>query len=172
LVEKIEDHPEEKKWKVVTVSLSNSEKFKVVCGGKGYSVNDIIAYAKIGSKINKKKIIKTNMKGVESEGMILSEFEFGGADEEEEEETENDKKNDKEKKNKKEKKKEEKEKIYLFPKETKVGMDVIELGRFEDCKIDKNTNILEEITLRNKQISEILQKMESKEEGIFQPITF
>ena len=80
-VELVEKHPEADRLTVCTVSLG-SEKKQVVCGASNVLSGQKIAYAPVGSKLpNGAPIGLANIRGVESAGMICSEFELGlGAD--------------------------------------------------------------------------------------------
>ncbi|MGE5692769.1 MAG: phenylalanine--tRNA ligase subunit beta [Candidatus Zixiibacteriota bacterium] len=80
-VELVEKHPEADRLTVCTVSLG-AEKKRVVCGAPNVQSGQKIAYAPVGSKLpNGAQIGLANIRGVESAGMICSEFELGlGAD--------------------------------------------------------------------------------------------
>ncbi|MCI0331074.1 MAG: phenylalanine--tRNA ligase subunit beta [candidate division Zixibacteria bacterium] len=82
-VELVEKHPEADRLSVCTVSLG-LEKKRVVCGAPNVESGQKVAYAPAGSKLpNGAQIGFANIRGVESAGMICSEFELGlGADKE------------------------------------------------------------------------------------------
>jgi arginyl-tRNA synthetase len=133
----IEDHPKNpSKWKVLTL---NNGQYKVVCGGKGYSLMDIVAHAPVGSKKGPKLITETDFQGTMSQGFILSEMEL------------NQSKN--------------KDKIFIFPKDTPIGVELTEVERLKDCPINIKS-VSEEMMKRNKQVRSILKKMEEKEPEI------
>ncbi len=76
-VELVEKHPEADRLTVCTVSLG-SEKKRVVCGAPNVQSGQKIAYAAVGSKLpGGAQIGQANIRGVESAGMICSEFELG-----------------------------------------------------------------------------------------------
>lgn len=80
-VELVEKHPEADRLSVCTVSLG-TEKKRVVCGAPNVQSGQKIAYAPVGSKLpNGVQIGLAAIRGIESSGMICSEFELGlGAD--------------------------------------------------------------------------------------------
>jgi arginyl-tRNA synthetase len=133
----IEDHPKNpSKWKVLTL---NDGQYKVVCGGKGYELMDVVAHAPVGSKKGPKLIVETDFQGTMSQGFILSEVEL------------NQSKN--------------KDKIFIFPKNTPIGVELTEVERLKDCPINIKS-VSEEMMKRNKQVRSILKKMEEKEPEI------
>jgi len=76
-VELVEKHPEADRLTVCTVSIGK-EKKRVVCGGPNVKSGQKIAYAPVGSKLpTGVQIGLANIRGVESAGMICSEFELG-----------------------------------------------------------------------------------------------
>ena len=76
-VELVEKHPEADRLTVCTVSLG-SEKKRVVCGAPNVQSGQKIAYAPVGSKLpTGAQIGQANIRGIESAGMICSEFELG-----------------------------------------------------------------------------------------------
>ncbi len=76
-VELVEKHPEADRLTVCTVSLG-TEKKRVVCGAPNVESGQKIAYAPVGSKLpTGVQIGQANIRGIESAGMICSEFELG-----------------------------------------------------------------------------------------------
>ncbi len=73
----ISDHPDADKLKVCTVLIDNNDEFQVVCGASNVSVYAKVAYAKVGSKVKNMSIESTNIRGVESHGMLCSLSELG-----------------------------------------------------------------------------------------------
>lgn len=61
-------------WNVVTVDLGGATR-TVVCGGHSYEVGDVVAYAKPGIRLGKRRIEIADRGGVTSEGMICGESE-------------------------------------------------------------------------------------------------
>lgn len=70
----VEPHAAEEGWKVVEVD-SGDGRFTVVCGGTGFRVGDIVAYAPVGVRVAGRVVGDADKKGVVSQGMILSELE-------------------------------------------------------------------------------------------------
>jgi len=64
-------------WHVVTLEVANGEKRTVVCGGIGYKLGDKVAYMPLGAKFKGKEVVGQDMKGVKSEGVMMSEKELG-----------------------------------------------------------------------------------------------
>lgn len=76
-VELVEKHPEADRLTVCTVSVG-AEKKRVVCGAPNVKSGQKIAYAPVGTRLpNGVQIGLANIRGVESAGMICSEFELG-----------------------------------------------------------------------------------------------
>jgi phenylalanyl-tRNA synthetase beta chain len=70
-------HPNADKLNIVTVDIG-SESLQIVCGAKNIAGEQLVAVAKIGSILhNSIEIKKTNLRGVESHGMICSASEIG-----------------------------------------------------------------------------------------------
>jgi len=95
LVRKVEKHPEAEfvdakgakpceTWQVVTVEMPDAEgaiqTYTVVTGMQGFAEGDLVAYAGVGVKLGSKTLARADKKGVQSEGMILSEKEIGLGD--------------------------------------------------------------------------------------------
>ena len=78
----IEKHPNADKLSLVEVLISNSKKINVVCGANNIEVGQKIAFAESGSELysprDKKTIVlkKSNIRGIESNGMICSPLEL------------------------------------------------------------------------------------------------
>jgi len=76
-VELVEKHPEADRLTVCTISVGK-EKKRVVCGGPNVKSGQKVAYAPVGSQLpSGVQINLANIRGVESAGMICSEFELG-----------------------------------------------------------------------------------------------
>ncbi len=129
----IATHPLNDKWLVTEVETSKGKK-TVVTGVKGFAVSDIVPYAFIGTRINGKKIEATDKKGVTSEGMLCASSEISLD--------------------------EDASKIYVFPKDTKIGIEVSDYFKNTDCKIE---SVSTEILRRESAVSETLQKLEKHE---------
>ena len=78
----IEKHPNADRLSLVEVLISNSQKINVVCGANNIEVGQKIAFAESGSELysprDKKTIVlkKSNIRGIESNGMICSPLEL------------------------------------------------------------------------------------------------
>lgn len=78
----IEKHPNANRLSLVEVLISNSQKINVVCGANNIEVGQKIAFAESGSELysprDKKTIVlkKSNIRGIESNGMICSPLEL------------------------------------------------------------------------------------------------
>jgi arginyl-tRNA synthetase len=130
---KISSHPQEPKWIVVNLETSEGKK-TVVTGVKGFKEDDIVPYALIGARINGKRIDVTDKKGVTSDGMLCAPSEISLSDDA--------------------------SRVFVFPADTKVGVEVADYFKKSDCKI---TAVAEEIQRREKAVSETLQKLEKLE---------
>jgi len=78
---KCEKHPNADKLKLTTVDIG-SKKLKIICGAPNVDINQNVVVAPVGSTLftyqnEKIKIKKANIRGIESEGMIVSESEIG-----------------------------------------------------------------------------------------------
>ncbi|MFN0059159.1 MAG: arginine--tRNA ligase [Planctomycetota bacterium] len=78
-VRAIASHPVNSSWQVVDLE-TGGEPRRVVCGGRGYQVGDLVAYAKPGCEVDGRLVQSSDKQGVLSEGMILSRQELGLAD--------------------------------------------------------------------------------------------
>ena len=132
----ITEHPEEPKWKVVSVETGDGEPRQVVCGGRGFETGDLVAYAQVGARIGKRRIEVAERKGTRSEGMILSQTELGrGKD---------------------------KEAIAILPADAAPGTPVAELFRKPDA-LDADVAVLDEIERRQQGVRDVLKALEAGE---------
>jgi len=79
----VQPHSSEPKWQVLTVIEASAEGDKertVVTGARGFAVDDVVAYAAVGVKFGKQPLKAVDKKGVQSEGVVLSEKELGVSD--------------------------------------------------------------------------------------------
>ena len=78
----IKKHPNADRLSLVEVLISNNQKINVVCGANNIEVGQKIAFAESGSELysprDKKNIVlkKSNIRGIESNGMICSPLEL------------------------------------------------------------------------------------------------
>src|SRR5215831_4078940 len=80
-IEKMEKHPNADRLTLCEVSLG-SERRKIVCGAKNMKEGDVVALAQPGSLLpDGKKIERSKIRDVVSEGMLCSEKELGLAEE-------------------------------------------------------------------------------------------
>lgn len=132
----VNPHPHEEKWSVLNIKLDNKE-HQVVCGGVGVKANDIVGFAPVGSKFAGREVQPTDKKGVQSEGVVLSEKELKiGSD---------------------------KNKIYTFDKSTELGQEVANALKFEEFK---NTDVIYEIKSRESEVHQVLIDLENKDPEI------
>ena len=80
-ITKCEKHPNADKLKLTEVDIG-SEKLSIICGAPNVKINQKVVVAPVGStlytnKNEKIKIKKAKIRGIESHGMIVSEFEIG-----------------------------------------------------------------------------------------------
>ncbi|MDU7693074.1 MAG: phenylalanine--tRNA ligase subunit beta [Helicobacter sp.] len=75
VIEKIK-HPNSEKLSICKVD-TGGKILQVICGAQNVELNQFVAFANIGSKINGKKINKATLLGTESFGMICSASELG-----------------------------------------------------------------------------------------------
>lgn len=73
---KISKHPNADKLQIAEV-FDGKDKFIVVCGAPNIKIGQYVPFAKIGAKVSDSLIEKANIRGVESYGMLCSEFELG-----------------------------------------------------------------------------------------------
>ena len=78
-VEEINPHPNAKKLKVCTVDVGLPKKLIIVCGAQNVKAGIHVLVAKVGAYLSSKslKIKLSNLRGVESQGMICSLEELG-----------------------------------------------------------------------------------------------
>lgn len=134
----IEKHPSEAKWQVVVVDHGSGQA-QVICGGQGFQVGDVVAYAKIGTRLGKRRIEIADKGGVRSEGMICGEAEISlGGDN---------------------------QKIFVFPAGTPLGIEIAELLRI-DGALDSSFSVLATWNARNEGVRKILKSLEEGEPSI------
>ena len=78
---KCEKHPNADKLKLTTIDIGRN-KLKIICGAPNVDINQNVVVAPVGSILftyqnEKIKIKKAKIRGIESEGMIVSESEIG-----------------------------------------------------------------------------------------------
>ena len=133
----IQNHSGENQWKVLKLNTGNDEKI-VICGGKGYNKGDKVIYAMPGSKLGGRLVTEKDMQGTVSEGCICSEGELGIS--------------------------EDNNKIFILKADAPLGIEVSEIGKRDAFK-DTN-NVVELWKKRNKEVSDILIKLEDKNSDI------
>lgn len=132
-VNDIQPHPTRESWRVVHVQLARTS-HQVVCGGKGYKLGDLVAYAPVGSKVKGRLVSKTEKEGVVSDGMILSEAETGLSDE--------------------------RDRILILPENAQPGTEIAEIFRLPDA-LPPDQGVVETMLQRRAAVDEILKKMEN-----------
>ena len=74
----IEKHPDAEKLNLVTFKLSDSEKFRVVCGASNVEIGKKVPFAPLGTTFpNGLTLTPKKIRGVVSEGMLCSGEELG-----------------------------------------------------------------------------------------------
>jgi len=133
-VTSIEDHPNPK---LKTVGIDKgSETVQVVCGGTGYAVGDLVAYANLGTRVRGRLVDTVEKDGVTSTGMILSCLELGFGDD--------------------------KDAIYIIGADGEPGIEVAEFFRVEGA-LDKSVSVLDVMAQRNQGVADTLHKLEARD---------
>lgn len=133
-VDKVEGHPNETKWTVVTLTTDESGESKtVVCAGSGFKTGDLVAYALPGVRLSGKAVGSVDKKGIHSEGMICSERELEVS--------------------------RDNEKIYVL-ENGKPGEPLIEVFRIEGS-IPADCSVISMLEERKREVSFYLQEIES-----------
>ena len=71
-------HPNADKLSLCRVDVGGGEERQIVCGADNFTAGDVVAVALAGATLeNGLKLKKANLRGVESDGMMLSEQELG-----------------------------------------------------------------------------------------------
>ena len=135
----LEPHPGESKLQVVRVAAGPLGEKTVVCGGSGFEVGDVVAYAHVGAKIGKRRVDLIDKGGVVSEGMICSEVEISQG--------------------------QDRNRIYCFERAVEPGVPVIDLFRRPDAALEDRT-VSEEYAERQAGVREILVALEQGEPEI------
>ncbi len=78
----VEPHPRSENLQLVELDLGD-ESVRVVCGGKGFGVGDLVAYAGAGARIQGRLVGEVDKAGIKSTGMICSQREVGISDDHE-----------------------------------------------------------------------------------------
>lgn len=79
----VEPHPNADRLRLATVRVGDDEEHRVVCGAPNLAVGQKIAFATVGARVRdghsgKSSVLKPAViRGVESAGMVLSEYELG-----------------------------------------------------------------------------------------------
>jgi len=131
-------HEKNEKWKIVRLEVGNETK-QIICGGKGYGIGDIVAYAPPGVRVAGRLVEAKEMQGTLSEGMICSQSELNlGKD---------------------------RDQIHLFKNTTESGVPLTELGR-KDSGLASDTLVADEMQNRLGQVSDVLKQLEDKSSPI------
>ncbi len=111
----------------------------VVCGAQGFAVGDIVAYAKVGAKVDGRAVGTIEKAGVSSEGMILSEKELGLSDN-----------NDQ---------------AHCFAGSTVPGLEVADIFRIPGA-LPENLSVVAEYTRRFAEVAQLQRELEDREPKI------
>jgi len=131
----IKPHPKRDSWRVVGLANADGGTVQVVCGGQGFQVGDIVAYAGEGARVGGRKIEVAEKEGVLSQGMVCSKKELGLEDV---------------------------DAIHTFPAETPLGLQVAEYFRKSDG-LPQGEPVAEVMKTRLEGVAQTLQKLEAKE---------
>jgi len=112
-------------------------RFQVVCGGEKYAVGDVVAYARVGSRVGGRLVGEIDKHGVHSVGMICSEKELGFS--------------------------EDNQTVYTFPKGTALGQQLAEYFRKNDAPLDPDASVLDTMRRRSEGVAATLHKLESRD---------
>lgn len=138
-ISSIEDHPTNPKWKVLIVD-AGEDAFQVVCGGKGYKLDDIVAYASIGSRVKGRLVGEIDKDGTISNGMILSPSELELS--------------------------EDNENIYIIKDDVDLGIELADLNKFNDIQLEKDS-VVDTIKFREKSVSSVLKELETENSSYY-----
>ncbi len=132
-------HPQEPKWKVARIETKDAGEKTVVCGGHTYAAGDVVAYAKPGTRLQKRRIEVAERGGILSEGMICGEGEVSLGDDV--------------------------QKIVVLPPGTPLGVEIAELFRIEGA-VPRDRSVLATWNERNDGVRGVLQALERGEPEI------
>ncbi|MFH0947297.1 MAG: arginine--tRNA ligase [Planctomycetota bacterium] len=135
----LEPHPCDGKLRVVRVDAGADGEQTVVCGGTGFEVGDLVAYARVGAKIGKRRVDRIEKGGVASEGMICSEAEISQG--------------------------EDRSRIYRFERTVAPGVPIIDLFRRPGA-LPADRTVSEEYEERQAGVREVLVALEQGEPEI------
>ncbi len=111
-------------------------RFQVICGGVKYDVGDTVAYARVGSRVNGRRVGEIEKLGVRSVGMICSEKELGFSDDN--------------------------QTVYTFPAGTEPGQELAEYFRTADA-LDPSIPVIEEMRRREQGVARTLEQLEARD---------
>lgn len=131
----VEVVPDKKELTVVKLDTGELE-VQVITGATGFSVGDIVPWAKPGTKVIGRNVGKLNKHGIESVGMICSFDEIGLSLD--------------------------KNKVPVLPADTKLGIEMAEIYKFPE-RAPSGHSVVEELQIRQKQVSSVLQRIEAGE---------
>jgi len=130
--------PQKDNLHAVQLDICDAQK-TVVCGGKGYEVGDLVAYAPPGVRVQGRRVQQKEVHGVNSEGMICSLKELGLSDD-----------NDT---------------VLVLEQNTSIGEELAEILR-KPGKLDPARSVVEVMRERTDGVSQVLQKLEAKDPEI------
>lgn len=127
-------------WRVIELDTDRGRQ-TVVCGGIGFGVGDLVAYAAPGVTVNGKVVDTVLRGGVSSAGMILSERELGLS--------------------------ENHGVCPVLPGSPEIGTEVAEVYRIEGA-LPEGVSVLEENRRRNLEVGEVLQRLERRDPEVYE----
>lgn len=128
-------HSKNPNWTVVELETAAGAK-RVVTGGKGFKVGDVVPYAPPGTRVDNRTLETQDMLGVSSEGMLLSGAELGVSAS--------------------------KDAIYVFPQQTSLGQEVADYFRI-DGALPADRSVAAEIRARDSGVQQVLKDLEAGE---------
>jgi arginyl-tRNA synthetase len=130
----IDPHPKNDKLSVVKVITQDGEK-QVVTACKGFSVDDKVAYAAIGSKIGGRSVQEIEKEGVKSTGMLCSPRELELSDDN--------------------------ESIYVLSSDVSIGEALI--NTFQYNKEESKRDLVQEYKHKESEVTAVLKNLEENE---------
>lgn len=138
-VTEINTHSSHEQWSIVSVTMGEAP-IQVVCGGKGFQVGDVVAFAGEGARVGGRTIEVADKDGVMSQGMICSVRELGLGDS---------------------------DAIHTFPSLTAIGVPVAEYYRKEGA-LPSDQRVVDVIKSRMEGVGATLKRLEAREPDVFE----
>jgi arginyl-tRNA synthetase len=167
----VEPHPSmANAHKVIVVTADGKEHVVISTKGSKLAAGEVVAYVPLGSKFKGKLVVVKNIGGVDSDGLVLTNVELDKVPTEEEVEGA-----DQPEGATKPKKVEHPELVFVFPEGTPLGQELPEYGKYEKPRNpdiaplpSSSLSMVQQVEVWEKEVKEMLQKIESKEPEIHQ----